>query len=141
MAYWDIAWPLMIMGLGNPFFFICLMGLALTSVEPAETASAAGLTNFFRTIFGAFGVSLMTTAWENRAIVRHAELVGAIDQAHEGMQALEGIGVTGDAANAVVDRLLSTQSVMIATNDMMLYVAMTFLAAAAAIWLAPKPKR
>ena len=29
---------------------------------------------------------------------------------------------------------------MIATNDMMLYVAMTFLAAAVAIWLAPKPK-
>ena len=141
MAYWDIAWPLLIMGLGNPFFFICLMGLALTSVEPVETASAAGLTNFFRTIFGAFGVSLMTTVWENRAIVVHAELVGAIDPAHEGMQALQGIGVTGDAANAVVDRLLSTQSVMIATNDMMLYVAMTFLAAAAAIWLAPKPKR
>ena len=99
------------------------------------------MTNFFRTIFGAFGVSLMTTVWENRAIVVHAELVGAIDPAHEGMQALQGIGVTGDAANAVVDRLLSTQSVMIATNDMMLYVAMTFLAAAAAIWLAPKPKR
>ena len=59
----------------------------------------------------------------------------------EGMQALQGIGVTGDAANAVVARLLDTQSVMIATNDMMLYVAMTFLAAAVAIWLAPKPKR
>jgi MFS transporter, DHA2 family, multidrug resistance protein len=53
MTYWQIAHPLILMGLGLPFFFVPLTALALGSVEEHETASAAGLQNFLRTLSGA----------------------------------------------------------------------------------------
>ena len=42
MTYWQIAHPLILMGLGLPFFFVPLTALALGSVEEHETACAAG---------------------------------------------------------------------------------------------------
>ena len=60
-----------------PFFFIPLMGLAMGSVLPRETASAAGLVNFMRTTAGAFGTSITTTAWENIATSHRTDLVGS----------------------------------------------------------------
>ena len=53
--------PLIVMGLGLPFFFVPLTALALGSVEEHETASAAGLQNFLRTLSGAVATSIVTT--------------------------------------------------------------------------------
>ena len=76
MDYWSVSLPLMLMGLGLPFFFIPLTGLALASVETHEMASAAGLMNFLRTLSGAFATSLITTVWDDQITRNHAELVG-----------------------------------------------------------------
>nr|MBA3812832.1 DHA2 family efflux MFS transporter permease subunit [Caulobacteraceae bacterium] len=64
ITFWGVALPQLALGFAVPFFFIPLIGLALGSVNPAETASAAGLMNFTRTTAGAFAVSITTTAWE-----------------------------------------------------------------------------
>ncbi len=141
MTYWDISLPLLAMGLGLPFFFVPTTGLALASVDPAETASAAGLMSFLRTLSGAFATSLVTTAWENQTSRNHAELVGLSD-VDQGVQSmLEASGMTGDAALQTVDQLINNQSVMLATNQIMFIVALTFVLAACVIWLAPKPNR
>jgi DHA2 family multidrug resistance protein len=42
---------------------------------------------------------------------------------------------------ALLNSLVQSQSVMIATNQMMFMVALAFVIAAAVIWLAPKPAR
>lgn len=141
MTYWDISLPLMLMGLGLPFFFVPLTGLAMASVEPREMASAAGLMNFLRTLSGAFATSLITTVWDNETTANHAELVGLTDRSGEVRDLLTQSGMTPDQVNQSIDRMLTSQSVMLATNEIMMMIAIAFIIAAFAIWLAPKPQR
>jgi DHA2 family multidrug resistance protein len=141
MTYWQIAHPLILMGLGLPFFFVPLTALALGSVEEHETASAAGLQNFLRTLSGAVATSIVNTSWENDTSVKHAEVVGLVDRDGTTTSSLIASGMSPDAANSTVDNLLQGQSVMLATNHLMSIVVVVFVAAALIIWLAPKPTR
>lgn len=141
MGYWDIALPLMFMGFGLPFFFIPTTGLALASVEMHEMDNAAGLMNFLRTLSGAAAVSLVNTAWEDGTTRQHAELVGLTDRTGEVLQGLKATGMSPDAALAALDQLVTSQSVMLATNQIMFIIAICFVVGACVIWLAPKPTR
>jgi DHA2 family multidrug resistance protein len=140
LTYWQITFPLMVMGLGMPFFFISASGMALASVSAEETASAAGLLNFSRTLLSAFAVSSMATVWGDHATLNQAELVGLVDADGALMNALSQSGLSTEAGHAVLDRLISTQSVMIATNEIMMVVAGAFFIGACVIWLAPRPR-
>jgi len=141
MGYWEVAMPLMAMGLGMPFFFIPLTGLAMASVEEPEMASAAGLMNFLRTLSGAFATSLITTMWDDQTTVNHAELVAISDSDQTLQRFFEGMGSVGETTLQNIDRLINAQAVMLATNQVMTIVAISFIVAAFAIWLAPKPQR
>jgi DHA2 family multidrug resistance protein len=141
MTYWQIANPLILMGLGLPFFFVPLTALALGSVEEHETASAAGLQNFLRTLSGAFATSIVTTVWEDKTNYMHAELVGLVDRSGETASALSGSGMTMDAVRSTLDGMVQGQSVMLATNQIMTIVGIAFVLAACVIWLAPRPTR
>ena len=141
MTYWQISIPLFLMGAGMPFFFVPLTTLALGSVEEHETASAAGMQNFLRTLSGAVATSLVTTYWDDQAQIMHAELVGLSDRNNETVDALTRIGLSFDAALQQLDHMILGQSVMIATNQLMALTTIIFAAAAALIWLAPKATR
>ena len=141
MTYWQIAMPLVLMGIGLPLFFVPLTALALGSVEEQETASGAGLQNFLRTMSGAITTSLVTTAWDDKTTYAHAELAGLTDRNGETMHTLTGTGFSHDAAVSQINNMVQSQSVMIATNQLMLVVALAFLLAAFVIWLAPRPSR
>jgi len=141
MTYWQIALPLLLMGLGMPLFFVPLTGLALSSVEEAETASAAGLMNFLRTLSGAFATSLVNTAWEDRIRLNHADLAGQIDNSGEATRILLNSGMEMNSVRATLDRILESQSVMLATNQLFMIIAAILIIAALTIWLAPKPSR
>ena len=140
ITYWQIAIPLMVSGIGLPFFFVPLTALSLGSVEPRELASAAGVQNFLRTLSGAVATSLVTTAWEDRTNINHAELSGLADRQGQAMHALTASGMTHDQALFSLDRLVNGQSVTIATNQIMALVTIAFFVAAFVIWFAPKPK-
>lgn len=131
MTFWQVAEPLLIMGIGMPFFFIPLTSLALSSVDPKDMAGAAGLMNFSRTLTGAFAVSVITTQWENGATHNRAELAGAIH--------LESLPAGSDTS--LLDHLVQSQAVMLATNHTFLAVTALFALAGAVVWLAPKPVR
>lgn len=141
MDYWSVSQPLMLMGLGLPFFFIPLTGLALASVDDHEMASAAGLMNFLRTLSGACATSLITTVWDDQITRNHAELVGQADSDQRVRALLENSGMAADAVLQSIDHLITSQSVMLATNQVMAGVGIAFIIAALAIWLAPKPQR
>lgn len=141
MTYWQIAIPLLVTGIGMPFFFVPVTALGLGSVEESETASAAGLMSFLRTLSGAVATSIVTTGWEDRSSVMHAELAGVVDATGETARTLGASGLGPDAVRESLDRLLQGQSVMLATNEMMGLVAASFGLAALVIWLAPKPTR
>jgi DHA2 family multidrug resistance protein len=140
VGYWDVAMPHLLLGLAVPFFFIPLTGLALGSVTPPETASAAGLMNFTRTTAGAFAVSITTTAWENTAAVHHTDLAGRLHDPGGAIDALGRLGLKSGQAVGQLSNLVQTQSVMLATDHIFLISAMMFVFGAAVVWLAPKPK-
>jgi len=141
VTYWQIALPLVLMGVGLPLFFVPLTALGLGSVDEQETASAAGLQNFLRTMSGAITTSIVTTVWDNKTITAHAELSGLVDRSGDTLRTLTGTGMTQDAAVSQLNNMVQSQSVMIATNQLMMLVAVAFVIAACAIWLAPKPAR
>lgn len=139
MTFLQIGIPLFIMGLGVPFFFVPLLGVAMGAVEEKETASASGLMNFVRTMSGAFGTSLVVTSWQNHATYAHAEMAGIVGASGDSMQALATSGLPPDLGRALLDGLVMSQSLMLATNQVMLIVGVAFILASFAIWLAPKP--
>ena len=141
MGYWDVAFPLMLLGLGMPFFFIPSTAAALASVDEAETNSAAGLMNFMRTLAGAIATSIVTSYWEDEITRNRAELVGVIDPGHITYNQLIEQGMPEPQALVVMERMVTEQSVMLATNELMLVVALMLIFSAFLIWLVPKPTR
>jgi DHA2 family multidrug resistance protein len=139
MGFWNIALPLAAFGVFLPFGFIPPTRLALDSVEPREMDSAAGLMNFLRTLAGAFATSLVTTGWGNAITRNHAQLAGLADRDQGLRLGLDQAGLPAGAATQAVDYLATSQSVMIATNQVMTLIALVFIATAAFIWLAPGP--
>jgi DHA2 family multidrug resistance protein len=139
-TYWQIALPLLLSGIGLPFFFVPLTALSLGSVNPNEVASAAGVQNFLRTLSGAVATSLVTTMWEDRNTLNHSELSGLTDRQGEAMHAFTSSGMTHDQALFSLDRLVTGQAVTIATNQIMALVTIAFFIAAIVIWIAPKPQ-
>ncbi len=140
MGFWAVAMPQLAQGFAMPFFFVPLTGLALGSVVPRETASAAGLMNFSRTTAGAFAVSITTTAWENTASLHHSDLAGTLNNPGATVDQLTAAGMTAAQATGQIDGLVQSQSVMLATDHIFLISAIMFVVGAAAVWLAPKPK-
>jgi len=141
VTYWQIAFPLILMGIGLPLFFVPLTTLSLGSVEEHETASGAGLQNFLRTMSGAIATSLVTTSWDDKATYAHAQLAGLADQTGDAVQAMMGNGMSKDAAINHLNDMVQSQSVMIGTNQLMFVLMAVFAVAALTIWLAPKPAR
>jgi DHA2 family multidrug resistance protein len=141
MTFWQISGPLLAMGLGLPFFFVPITTLALASVDEHETASAAGLMNFLRTLSGAVATSVVTTSWESKTQVMHAELSGVVDRTGEVAHTLAASGMNAEQTRQALDNMATSQSVMLSTNEIMSYVSLAFFMASLLIWLAPRPTR
>jgi DHA2 family multidrug resistance protein len=142
MDYWSIVVPLFIMGVGMPMFYVPLTGLAMGSVEEKEMASAAGLMNFVRTISGAIATSLVTTSWQDRRYIAHDQLSSIVDPAGELGVLIERTPVlVGQFGRELFDMAVTGQSMMLATNGLMLAIAAILFVSAFAIVLAPKPAR
>jgi DHA2 family multidrug resistance protein len=140
-TWWTFAVPQLLQGLGMPFFFIPLTTLALGDVEASETASAAGLQNFLRTLGGAFAASVATTYWFNQAQATRSVLTGTLHDPQEAMRALERAGFSHEQARGMIDRLVDQQGMMLSTNHIFFIAAAFFVGAAMIIWLVPAPRK
>ena len=139
MGFMAVSWPNLAQGLAMPFFFIPTTTLALASVLPRETASAAGLMNFMRTTAGAFGTSISLTAWQNAAIVQRNDMVGSLHDPQGAADTMTSMGMSASQAIGQVSNLVDSQAVMAATNHIFQVVAVVFVLGALAVWIAPKP--
>jgi DHA2 family multidrug resistance protein len=137
--YGWIAMTFFAQGLAMPFFFIPTTQLALTSVKPQETASAAGLSNFLRTTSAAFATSLTITAWTNMTARNHANMAGALNDPTAVQSTLAHGGLTSAQALSQIDGITQGQAVMLATDQMFLVTTVAFVIAASVVWLGPKP--
>jgi MFS transporter, DHA2 family, multidrug resistance protein len=140
MSYWLICLPLFFMGVGMPMYYVPLTGLAMGSVNEEETASAAGLMNFVRTISGAIATSLVTTSWQNRSIIAHAKITDIVDPTGQVATMLPP-GLSGQMVREMLNNLVTSQSLMLATNGLMMVIGAVFIIASVSIVLAPKAAR
>jgi DHA2 family multidrug resistance protein len=142
MDYWSICIPMFFMGVGMPMYYVPITGLAMGSVDEKETASAAGLMNFVRTISGAFATSLVTTFWQDKSYVAHDQLVNIIDPSQT-VSALIAIAPTipGQMGREALNMAVTGESLMLATNGLMIVIAIIFFISAFAIVLAPRAAR
>ena len=122
-------------GLGIPFFFIPLSSLMMQGLNGRELVSAAGLSNFLRTLGGAIGTAVFVTLWSRRISFHHARLG---EDLHPGnpmydqfMAQLANGGMPSGARYATLDGLISQQAATMATLDVLylsagLFVVMMF---------------
>jgi DHA2 family multidrug resistance protein len=134
----QVSLPQVLQGAAVPFFFIPIIGLALGSVLPRETASAAGLMNFTRTTAAAFGTSITTTAWQNFASIHRTTLVGSLNAPQATLDTLTAGGMTAGQALHQLDQMTDSQAVILATDHVFLVCAAVFIMGACAVWLAPR---
>jgi DHA2 family multidrug resistance protein len=106
-------------------------------------ASATGTQNFLRTMCGSFGTSLAIALWTRRESLHRTQLVEHINvyapQSAQFSERLAATGMPPDQVNAVLDRMLSSQANMLATNDVFWVSACLLVALMPVIWLARPP--
>ncbi len=132
--------PTFVQGIAMAFFFVPLMTLILSGLPPERIAAASGLSNFARITAGAFGTSITTTLWDNRASLHHAELAEAINNASvpatQTFSGLSSLGLSPEQSLAYINRLIDQQAFMLSASDIFAASAVLFLVLIGIIWLA-----
>ena len=138
-----IVLPSLAQGLGLAFLFIPLISMAMSELRPDQLPAAAGLNNFVRLSAGAFGTSVTTTVWEDRAAMHHARLAESVDAGGRAAQgtfdALSAQGLGPQQALGLVERLADQQAFMLSANEIYFGSAMLYLALVGVVWFA-RPK-
>lgn len=144
MSFWQIAAPGFILGIGLPCFFIPLTSVMLSRVPDAKLASAAGLSNFLRTLSFGFGTSVSATLWDNRGEYHLGVLAHTISSTAAGttnyLGALHRHGLGGGLDLYAMQNAARQQAYMLATNDMFFMTSLLCLLLAVGVWLT-RPKR
>jgi DHA2 family multidrug resistance protein len=132
--------PTILQGAAVACFFIPLISITLSGLPPEKIPSASGLTNFVRITAGAFGTSISTTVWDDRATMHHAHLTEAINSGSvattQTLSNLQGSGFDATQSLAMVDRLLNAQAYVLSADDIFYASAIIFLLLLPFIWLA-----
>jgi MFS transporter, DHA2 family, multidrug resistance protein len=137
--------PTIVQGGAVACFFIPLVSITLAGLPHDKIASASGLSNFLRITAGAFGTSISTTIWDDRATLHHAHLAEAINQgnsiASQTLAQLQAAGMSASQALASLDRTIWQQAYVLSADDVFYASAIIFLVLVPMVWLAKRPKR
>lgn len=132
--------PTFVQGVAMAFFFIPLVSLTLSGLPPQKIPSASGLSNFARITAGAFGTSITTTIWENRAAMHHAHLAERINlgniPATQALANLHNAGLGNDQSLFLINRTIDQQAYMMAANDIFYVSSIIFVGLLTVVWLA-----
>jgi DHA2 family multidrug resistance protein len=140
ITFWQLVLPQLITGLGIPLFFVPLLGLSIASVPRQQSASAAGLVNFIRTMSSAFGTALGTTAWDRATTNARVDIVGNLHQPQSMLAIMQAHGLSAGQALQSLDNLVQSQAVMLATNRVFMGLAAIIAVVALGVWFSPRPK-
>jgi len=136
--------PTIIQGVAMAFFFIPLSTITLSGLPPEQIPSASGLSNFARITAGAFGTSLATTLWEDRAALHHAHLAESINAANPAAQAamsgLSASGLNPEQVLAQINLMVNQQAFTLAADDIFYVSALMFLLLIPLVWVS-RPKQ
>lgn len=134
-----MAIPQFVQGFALPFFFIPLTTLTLGSVLPSETASAAGLQNFVRTMATAIATSLVLTEWGDSQRVSRSEMASVL-QPDQTQSTLQSMGLSVEQARQTISNIVEQEAIVIAVDHVFFLSALILFAAAIIVWIAPRPR-
>ncbi|MHB1541258.1 MAG: DHA2 family efflux MFS transporter permease subunit, partial [Steroidobacteraceae bacterium] len=131
--------PTLIQGVAMATFFIPLLALAFSGLEPERIASASGVINFTRLTAASFATSITTTLWSRRAALHHAQLVWSLTanpQAQRFMAQAHARGLSTQQGAFLLNQLINAQAYMLSADDIFWVSGYLFVAMAFLIWLA-----
>ena len=131
--------PTILQGAAVACFFIPLVSITLSGLPPDRIASASGLSNFVRITAGAFGTSISTTVWDDRATMHHAHLTEAINggslATSRALDSLHGSGLGTTQALASIDRMIDAQAYVMSADDIFYASAVIFIVLLPLLWM------
>jgi DHA2 family multidrug resistance protein len=132
--------PTVIQGAALACFFIPLIAIGLSGLTPDRIPAASGLMNFARITAGSFGTSIVTTLWDRRATLHHAQLIEHLTPgdpvASQALGNLQAGGIGAQQSYGVLNRLVDNQAFMLSANDIFYVSGVLFLVLVFVIWLA-----
>ncbi|HEX8011312.1 MAG TPA: DHA2 family efflux MFS transporter permease subunit [Casimicrobiaceae bacterium] len=132
--------PTIIQGAAVAVFFVPLVNLSLSGLPHDQIPAASGLFNFARITAGAFGTSIVTTWWDRRATLHHAQLaerVTAFDPtSNQALATLQSSGLSPQQSYEAMNRLIDQQAFMLSANDIFYLSAILFVLLIGVVWLA-----
>lgn len=144
ISFAQIGLWLFLSGAGMPMFLLPLISMNLSGVTREETAHAAGLQSFVRTMASAIAISMATTLWENTSNSDHVTLSARLTMTYapaiQKLVALHGDGVKPARSMALYDLLVQRQAVTLATGHIFQICAGIYALCAVLVWVIPKPK-
>ncbi len=142
-SFGQFALPRLLQGAGLALFFLPLNQVLMSGIRASELASAAGLSNFTRTIAGSMATAICVWIWSDRSEHHHATLAQHVTPDSPAwvayQQQLADQGITGTQAFAFVDRLIASQAGTMGANDLFHGLAILFIALIPLVWLAKPP--
>ena len=139
VGFWTLALPQMFQGIGMPFFFIGMTTMAMSSIATRDLTSAAGTMAFMRTLSGAIGTALATTAWDMTSRVSRSDMVSRLNDPAGVLAKMQAGGMSLEQARASLDRMVEVQASTIGASHVYLFACAAFAVAAILVWFAPKP--
>jgi DHA2 family multidrug resistance protein len=132
--------PTIIQGAAMACFFVPLVTVSLSGLSAERIPAASGLFNFARITAGSFGTSIVTTLWDRRATLHHAQLIEHLTStdsaAAQSLANLQTGGLGTDQGIPLLNRLVDSQAFMLSANDIFYASAVLFILLTGVIWLA-----
>lgn len=142
-SFGQLALPRFVQGMGLSLFFLPLNQVIMAGVSANELASAAGLANFLRTIFGSMSTAVCIFIWNHRTEHHVGNLIGHVSPDSAAVVAyqakLAGQGVEGTGAFAAMGRVIYDQASTLGANDVFFLLFILYVAMIPFIWLAKPP--
>ncbi len=136
-----VAMLQLIQGLGVATFFMPVMTILLSDLEPHEIASGSGLATFVRTLGASFAASLTTWAWNRRSSIHHAQLTEHISAYDDNMTSLATQLGHGDLQHgaAQLNQMVTLQASQIGFNEIFYLLGIIFIGIIVFLWFAKPP--
>jgi DHA2 family multidrug resistance protein len=117
-----------VQGLGLGLIFVPLQSLAFQTLAPRLRTTAAALLNLARNVGGSVGISVVSSQLVRLAQIAHADIASGVTHAPTNeLQVMQGLGIPGNAALAVLNGEVTRQAIFIAyLDDFKLMMIVTF---------------
>ncbi len=139
LDFWTMAIPQIVQGFAMPFFIVPLTALSISGLPPEETATAAGLQNFMRTMAIAVSTSLALTVWGNAQRGAQTDVAAALNPG-DTLDTLSKVGMDLEQSRQIIAHIAGNEATMLAVNHTFFVTALVLFAAAAIVWISPRPQ-